>query len=275
MKIFDEILIKEYTEFKKTDKYMEPFLKKSPLVSICVATWNRSDLLIERSLPSILNQTYQNIEIIVIGDCCNDDTVERIKEIKDPRLFFYNRKKRKNYLIDKVKSKEGGAWCIGGIYAVNLALLKAKGDFITHLDDDDEMLSNKIEDLVKIAQEKKVDYICHGFDHQNYLEKDLKLWGRKDFQPGSLKWYSKKNVENGKFGHVTTGSQFYHNFFKKVKWDIECSIKRNAPGDWDRYMRILEFKPNIYFHNEILMKHYLEMQNVSRLLKEEENAKRI
>ena len=53
------------------------YQKPEPLISYCIATYNRGRLLAERSLRSILSQSYKSIEVIVVGDCCTDDTEAR------------------------------------------------------------------------------------------------------------------------------------------------------------------------------------------------------
>ena len=63
----------EFQRQRETADYQAVFDKTDPLVSILIATYNRAALLRDRSLRSCLNQTYQNIEIIVVGDACTDD----------------------------------------------------------------------------------------------------------------------------------------------------------------------------------------------------------
>src|SRR5260370_22450535 len=55
-----------------------------PLVTVIVTTYNRSRLLTERCIPSILGQTYDNLELIVVGDGCTDDTEELVSQLNDP-----------------------------------------------------------------------------------------------------------------------------------------------------------------------------------------------
>src|SRR6266496_3474924 len=54
-----------------------------PLVSVRVATFNRAELLVGRALPSVLNQTYDELEVVVVGDHCTDQTAERIEALGD------------------------------------------------------------------------------------------------------------------------------------------------------------------------------------------------
>src|SRR5690349_12332024 len=82
---------------RHSPEYQSVFDKPNPLVSICVATYNRAILLRQRSVQSLLDQTYRNIEIIVVGDCCTDETAYVMAQINDPRLKFVNLEKRGEY----------------------------------------------------------------------------------------------------------------------------------------------------------------------------------
>ena len=112
---------------------------------MCVGTYNRGELITERCLPSILAQTYHNLEIIVIGDACTDDTFDRIKKFSDKRLKYFNLKQRGNYpRIRKFR------WMVAGSIPFNHALRMTTGDFITHLDDDDEYSPIQNREAVKV-----------------------------------------------------------------------------------------------------------------------------
>ena len=57
------------------------------LISVIVTTYNRSSLLIE-TINSILNQTYQNFELIIVDDGSTDNTEELVKKIPDARVKY-------------------------------------------------------------------------------------------------------------------------------------------------------------------------------------------
>lgn len=61
-----------------------------PLISVIIPTYNRSKLLTERAIPSVLAQSYKNFELIVVGDHCTDDTEQCFKKIDDSRVKFVN-----------------------------------------------------------------------------------------------------------------------------------------------------------------------------------------
>ncbi|EPY6702504.1 TPA: glycosyltransferase [Klebsiella quasipneumoniae subsp. quasipneumoniae] len=107
-------------------------MKENPLVTIYIPTFNRIELL-KRALNSVVNQTYENLEIIVVDDNSSDGTQEFLKNFskKDPRVSYI------------LKTDNSGA-CVSR----NLAIDKANGLFITGLDDDDYFSLNRIEQLM-------------------------------------------------------------------------------------------------------------------------------
>ena len=86
---------------------------KNKLVSVCITTFNRKASLIE-TVNSILSQTYQNIEVIIVDDCSSDGTDIIIKKI-------LSKKKKIKYIRHK-KNK-------GLAAARNTAIFNAKGRY--------------------------------------------------------------------------------------------------------------------------------------------------
>ena len=224
--------------FQKEQKlaaYQAVFSKAKPLVSVCVATYNRASLLIERSLRSILEQDYTNLEIIVVGDCCTDNTEELVSQIKDERLTFINLPQRGAYPADPHLR-----WMVAGTIPINHALGLATGDFITHLDDDDAYTLDRISRLVAFIQETRADLVWHPFLTEN---KD----GR---------WNAYRATEY-KRTQVTTSSVLYHSWFKRVPWDLQA-YKYQEPGDWNRFRKFKYLNAKIARYPEPLLKHYRE-----------------
>ncbi len=100
-------------------------------VSIGIPTINRSSLAL-RAIRSALAQTYSDVELIVSDDASTDDTVERIQEIRDPRLVLVQQKQR-----------------LGLVGNFDFCLRHATGEFFLLLGDDDVLLPNAIERLVQ------------------------------------------------------------------------------------------------------------------------------
>ncbi len=205
-----------------------------PLVTVIVATYNRSRLLTERCIPSILAQTYDNLELIIIGDGCTDDTEELVAQIKDPRLKFHNLPERGRYPSDPIRR-----WMVAGTAPANKALSLAEGDFITHLDDDDEYVLDRLEKLVIFATDSQCDFVWHPF-----------WWEQNDG------WILNQAVEIA-HGQITNGAVMYRGWFKKVQWRMDA-YRLMEPGDWNRYRRIKYIGPVAMRYPEPLLRHYRE-----------------
>lgn len=114
---------------------------KTPLVSIIIPTYKRpTDLT--RAIESVLSQSYKNIEIKVVDDN-NPDTQERKETQALMELFKYNEKVE---YLQHEKNKGGSA-------ARNTGWKKSKGEYITFLDDDDEISPDKIKKQVECLEQ--------------------------------------------------------------------------------------------------------------------------
>lgn len=98
----------------------------TPLITVTLTTYNRCKLL-SRAVNSVLNGTYENFELIIIDDASSDGTLEVASSFNDPRIQY-------------VRMPENG----GVLRARNRAFDLAGGDYITMLDDDDELLPDAL-----------------------------------------------------------------------------------------------------------------------------------
>jgi glycosyltransferase involved in cell wall biosynthesis len=204
-----------------------------------VATYNRSTTLVERCIASILEQTYGNWEAIIVGDACTDDTAERVAAIHDPRVRFVNLPERGRYPEEPWRR-----WCVAGSQAMNHGLELARGELITHLDDDDAYASRRLELLVRLSQHGKYDFVWHPF----YLESDDGQW---------------RLITSDKLkrGFVTTSTIFYRSWFRAIPWTMDAHWLLE-PGDWNRIRRIKYMNASIGRHPDPLLRHFRESNQV-------------
>lgn len=236
----DPDLIARFHAERMSKEYRRAFAEDAPLVSVCVATFNRAQLLTGRCLPSILRQDYENIEIVVVGDACTDDTEDRILSLRDSRITFSNLPIRGQYPEDPHRR-----WMVAGTTPINRALDLATGAFITHLDDDDEYMPDRIGKLVKFAQQTEADLIWHPFQWEN--------------EEG--KWRVNK-AQKFAVGNVTTSSIFYHNWLHNIRWDPNA-YEYFEPGDWNRLRKIWHIGAQLARFPECLLRHHKERGQVS------------
>lgn len=114
-------------------------------VSVIIPVYN-SQQYIEKCVNSVVNQTYKKLEIIIIDDNSNDDSLKIIKSIKDKRIKIIELKKNK------------GVAC-----ARNEGVKIATGDYICYIDSDDYWKKDKIEKQVEFIKDKV--FIYSGFSY--------------------------------------------------------------------------------------------------------------
>lgn len=128
-----------------------------PLVSIIMPVYNAADTL-HIALNSILSQTYQNIEVIIINDCSKDNTLNKLNKYRDEIID--------NSIIIKIISHEINR---GVAVARNTGLDNASGEYIYYVDADDYIERNTIELMVEEIIKTEADIIgcnwCLLFNH--------------------------------------------------------------------------------------------------------------
>jgi glycosyltransferase involved in cell wall biosynthesis len=120
-------------------------LDKNNLASVIIVNFNNASLLKE-SIKSILNQTYKNIEIIVVDDKSTDDSLKKLQEYKNKIVIIKNKKKTNQGSYNQINSYYNG-------------FLKSKGKYLFFLDSDDYFKINKIKYLVNEFKKKKYNLI--------------------------------------------------------------------------------------------------------------------
>jgi len=107
---------------------------RTPNVSVIIPTHNRAELL-SSALTSVLNQSYQDFEIVVVDDASTDKTREVIASFNDARI---------KYVRHEVNKGDAGSR--------NTGIQNSTGDFIAFLDDDDEWLPEKLQIQVDVLR---------------------------------------------------------------------------------------------------------------------------
>ena len=116
-------------------------MNKTPLISIITVSFNACDV-IEKTIQSVISQTYPNIEYIVIDGGSKDGTVEVIKKYSD-RITYW------------VSEKDGGIY-----YGMNKGIERSNGDWLCFMNSGDEFCSNRvIADIFKMKIAKDTGVI--------------------------------------------------------------------------------------------------------------------
>jgi len=107
---------------------------KNPTVSVIIPTYNRAHL-VGRAIRSVLNQTYQDFELIVVDDASTDNTEEVIRSFDDNRIRYIRHDENK-----------------GAAAARNTGIRAARGWYIAFQDSDDEWMPTKLEKQIKALE---------------------------------------------------------------------------------------------------------------------------
>ncbi len=202
------------------------------MVTVIIPTYKRAKY-INRAINSVLRQTYQDFEIIVVDD--NDEDSED-RKIMEEKMQKYKNNKKIIYVKHK-KNKNGAA-------ARNTGIRHAHGDYITFLDDDDFFISSRLEKLTNIMnKEREYDAIYTGviICLNDKVNKIIPATQKGDLQKDLL-------MKNFEFG---TGSNLF--FRRKTLLDLkgfdETFIRHQ---DLEIMVRFFE-KHKIYNLNEYLV----------------------
>lgn len=188
-----------------------------PLVTIRIATRDRPELLMERSLASALRQTYERIEVLVVGDGCDDRTARAIEQLRDPRVRYVNLPVPGRYPVEPTRR-----WRVAGTKPMNAALDLSAGAWIAPCDDDDEFTDDHVETLLGAAKASRSEFV----------------WSK------SL-YYSAESPETGvevgqpQFGRgaTTHGAIMYSLGLDFIRYS-PTSDRMREPADWNLFRRM-------------------------------------
>lgn len=211
-------------------------------VTAIITTHNRCELL-KKAIKSVLNQTYKNIEIIVVDDNSDDNTEKYMQNIiKENPEIKYKRLTNKNLS--------------GGNYARNVGIKESTGEYIAFLDDDDEWMPEKIEKQVNVLKNNNdVDLvICGKIVEYNFGEK---------YEEGKYFLEKKQNCSKlilYKIIGVTSTMMFSKNILNEVGYFDE---KLKFWQEYDLSIRICQ-KSKVYFLNEPLILYRINEKDKNR-----------
>lgn len=105
------------------------------LVSVIMPSWNTSNFIAE-SIQSVINQTYENWELIIVDDCSTDNTDDVVAKFTDKRIRYFKNEKNSGAALSR-----------------NRALREARGEWIAFLDSDDLWNPDKLEHQINFMNE--------------------------------------------------------------------------------------------------------------------------
>lgn len=191
------------------------------LVSVVIPTHNRAALL-KRALQSVLAQTYQNLEIIVVDDASSDATHEVVGDFVDPRIRYIRHEASK-----------------GGSGARNTGIRAARGEYIAFLDDDDEWVPEKTREQLSVLDHCDA-VLCSCYVNN---KSKIKWWPKPVITLEDLK---RSPYAIGGTGVLMTKAAI----LKDLLFDESLPIHQ----DWDLFIRIRQ-RCKIAYLNKPLVKY--------------------
>ncbi|MCI9176146.1 MAG: glycosyltransferase [Lachnospiraceae bacterium] len=184
-----------------------------PLVSVCIPAYNNAEY-IEETIQSVLEQTYQNIELIVVDDNSTDDTVKVLESIGDERLKLYRNQENLGMV---------GNW--------NRCLELASGEYVKLICADDIIAKDAIEKEARAMRKHP---------SVNLVESDTELVDINGKKTGEFHRYPKRGLVDGK--KIAKASLMIQNFFgAPVNNLIRRSILKKTGGFDKTFTYILDF----------------------------------
>ncbi len=200
---------------RETPAYARAFEDPEPLVSVVIATYANTEPLLERTIPSILAQTYERFEVIIAGDHVGPEAERAIRSVADDRVRFVNLPVRGPYPDPPAQ------WFVAGGPPSNEAHRRAQGDWICALDDDDAFTPDHIEKLLAGARERELE-LCYGHVREHHPDGSTEIL--LSFPP--------------QYATITFQATIMHAQMRFICAELGDALFGVA-GDWSRIRRML------------------------------------
>jgi hypothetical protein len=139
---------------RESPEYQQPFVEEDPLVTVWITTYTNAEALAARSIPSVLAQTHENLELLVVGDAAPPEVEEAVRSFDDPRVRFVNLGIRGPYPDDPVRQ-----WLVAGTAPTNEGLRLARGQWLAMNCDDDVFTKDHVELLLSEARRRRLEVV--------------------------------------------------------------------------------------------------------------------
>lgn len=202
---------------RATEEYQLAFTEREPLVSFVIPTYTGWESLRDVALPSVLGQSYPNIEVVVVGDAAPPETAAAIEQIGDERVRYFNRTVRGPYPANPKRR-----WYVAGTPPYNDAIALARGRWIAGLGDDDAVRPEHTRLLVAEAQRSQCEH-CYGLQQIQFAEGEPIEVG--EFPP--------------RIGHFGLQASIYHAGLRFFGMPLGDAVA-GEPNDWSLCRRMLD-----------------------------------
>ena len=232
-------------------------MKKDTLVSVIIPTYN-CEQEVSKCIYSVMNQTYKNVEIIVIDDCSSDNTVINVNTIKEQ-----NAKRDIKVFLNEHN--------MGVSHSRNVGLKNATGKYIMFLDGDDYIEEDTIERTINFAVSNNLDIVKFNFVKDIYgisLQNDAVFLDNQIFFKEDFKCIYLKMIE---------GYSFSSCCFQLIKKELTDNLQFNENLTYgedllfclELYSRAISFgyNSNCFYHYVIKNNSITREINVDKKVK--------
>ncbi len=214
----------------------------NPLVTVRIATYGTGRTVVDRALRSAIEQTYENLDIVVVGDCCAEDTVEAMAEVDDERVRFVNLAERGNYPPLAHHRRK-----VAGAHPMNVGNLLARGRWIAPCDDDDELTPDAVEVRLEACRQQRLEMVYSKAEDES--------------QPGQWTSVGKEPLARGDVSH---GSVMFRSELRFMPYSMTC-WKMREPSDWNLWKRMEKIGVRVGFVDHVSYRHHLSQAGRTKL----------
>ena len=224
---------------RRGPSYRDAYLAQ-PLVTARIGAYAGGDLLFDRALASVRQQTYPTWEAIVVCDGHDDETAARIASLNEPRIRCVQRPRNGPY-SDDARAR----WLTAGTHPFNEAVALSRGAWIAPIDQDDEWTPDHLEVLLEAALRTGAE-VVYGV-------------GRANLPDGTETYFGLWPPALTDFGFQAA---IYHADLVTFLYDVNAYLA-DEPGDWNLARRMLEAGVRFEFVDKIVTNYLVKDEKAS------------
>jgi hypothetical protein len=228
-------------------EYDRAYSEDTPLVTVIIPTQSNWVDLGDRAVPSVLAQSYQHLEILVVGDDAPQETSEVLAKFSDHRIRFLNLPMRGPYPEDAAVR-----WLVSGVAPYDAGLRAARGLWVCPFADDDALRPNAIESVLGAARSERHE-LCYGLLDTHWPTID----GVRPTTPGDHHVGGRQVL--GEFPPRLGGNGLQGSIYHAGLRIFEQLLGGHAfglPNDWLMLRRMLYAGVRVGFLDEIVADYY-------------------
>lgn len=206
---------------------------KNELISIIMPTYNCAKF-IKETIQSVINQTYENWELVIVDDCSNDNTEEIVASFNDKRIKYH-----------KLEKNSGAA------VARTTAMKMATGNYMAFLDSDDLWKKDKLEKQLDFMKKNNYNFTCTAYEQIDEEGHQLNK---------IIKTKKKANYNRILLDCPVGNSTVMYNVDNLGKFEVPNIRKRNDDALW---LQILKKEKFIYGMPDVLMEYRIRNNSIS------------